>query len=392
MTESQKIYRFELARRIEHVILVISFTTLAITGLVQKYSLEGISQGMIYLFGGIEMTRVIHRLAATIFLLESVYHLAIVGYKLFVLRVEASMLPGLKDAVDGIQETLYNLGFRKTLPHMGRFNFKEKAEYWALIWGLFVMGATGFMMWNPILTSTILPGQFIPAAKAAHGGEAVLAVLAIILWHFYHVHLRTWNWSMITGKLSRAEMEEEHAEELEKIDSGKTVPAINSAQYRHRKEMYIPTAIIISLVLVVGLLRFITFEQTALINPPTLEPGVIIFVPQTATPTVKVVATATPTMGPILPTPSGPLTWTNGGIAQIFDKSCGACHGSAGGLSVTTYADLMKGGAQGIDIIPGDPAGSPLVKLQQSGKHPCLFSAGDLDKVITWIQSGAIEK
>ena len=61
------------------------------------------------------------------------------------------------------------------------------------------MGLTGFMMWNPISTLRFVPGEAVPAAKAAHGGEAVLAVLAIIIWHFYHVHLKHFNKSMFTG-------------------------------------------------------------------------------------------------------------------------------------------------------------------------------------------------
>lgn len=83
-----------------------------------------------------------------------------------------------------------------------------------------MMGLTGFMLWNPIITARILPGEFIPAAKVAHGLEAVLAVLAILLWHFYGVHLKTWNWSMIKGTLTKHQMLEEHAKEVEEIANG----------------------------------------------------------------------------------------------------------------------------------------------------------------------------
>ena len=63
-----------------------------------------------------------------------------------------------------------------------RFTFDEKFEYWAFVWGTLVMGLTGFMLWNPIVTAKILPGVAIPAALAAHSGEALLAVLAIAIW------------------------------------------------------------------------------------------------------------------------------------------------------------------------------------------------------------------
>ena len=102
-------------------------------------------------------------------------------------------------ALDALQWFRYNLGMAEKPPKMPRYNFMEKAEYWAMAWGLVLMGLTGLMLWNPIATTNILPGTFIPAAKAAHGAEAVLAVLAIILWHFYHVHIKHWNWAMIKG-------------------------------------------------------------------------------------------------------------------------------------------------------------------------------------------------
>ena len=390
MSKDEKFTRFEVARRVEHLVLILSFTVLAITGLPQKFSLSDISQAIIYLFGGIDTIRVIHRLAATIFVLEMVYHLVVLGYKLFVMRFPASMMPGTKDALDGIQEMMYNLGLRKRLPRMGRYNFKEKMEYWAVIWGLVIMALTGFMMWNPILTSKILPGQIIPAAKAAHGAEAVLAVLAVILWHFYNVHLRRWNWSMITGKLSRPEMKEEHSEELDQIDNGMIPSSVSPSLYRRRMEIFVPVAVVVSFLLVFGLFKFITFEQTALITPPTLEPGLPIFVPETATP--GVVVTVTPAAGVKQPDLAPALTWTYGDIAQLFENSCGECHGNSGGLSVSTYADLIKGGTHGPDILPGNPTDSQLVKIQSSGKHPGLFNADELDVVIAWIKAGALEK
>ena len=91
--------------------------------------------------------------------------------------------------------------FKVEPPQEARYTFGEKVEYWSVVWGTVIMAVTGFMMWNPISTLRFLPGEAIPAAKAAHGGEAVLAVLAIIIWHFYHVHIKTFNKSMFTGKL-----------------------------------------------------------------------------------------------------------------------------------------------------------------------------------------------
>ena len=115
---------------------------------------------------------------------------------------------------------MYYFGLRKHKAYYGRYNYAEKAEYLAVVWGTVIMGITGFMMWNPIATTRYLPGEFIPAAKAAHGGEAVLAVLAIIIWHFYHVHIRHLNKSMFTGKITEKEMAHEHPAELAQIKAG----------------------------------------------------------------------------------------------------------------------------------------------------------------------------
>ena len=190
-TTTTKFYlRFDVLQRIEHWVLVASFTTLAVTGLVQKFALFPLSPIIVRLLGGIESVRIIHRVAATVFLIEAIYHLISIGYKLYVEKKSASMLPGIKDLQDAFQTLAFNLGLAKERPKMGRYNFIEKAEYWALVWGLVIMALTGFMLWNPIATTRWLPGEVVPAAKAAHGAEAVLAVLAIMLWHFYHVHIR----------------------------------------------------------------------------------------------------------------------------------------------------------------------------------------------------------
>src|SRR5512143_4046748 len=136
MTTNQQTYlRFKIDQRIEHLLLILSFTTLGITGLVQKFPNNGLSVGIVALLGGIEITRVIHRIAAIVFLLESAYHFILAGYKIYVQRKEASMLPGLKDVKDAGQEFIYNLGVGKDKPKMGRYNFSEKLEYWAMVWG-----------------------------------------------------------------------------------------------------------------------------------------------------------------------------------------------------------------------------------------------------------------
>jgi len=377
--------RFHLSQRIEHILLIISFTTLVVTGLPQKFAGAGWAEALIAGMGGIELVRIIHRIAATVFMLETVYHVVVLAYKVYVARTGLTMLPGLQDAKDAWQAFAYNLGLSKTRPKMGRYTFDEKAEYWALIWGSVVMVITGFMLWNPIATANILPGQFIPAAKAAHGGEALLAFLAILVWHFYHVHLKTFNKSMFTGTLTRQEMEHEHPLELEAIENGTANVDPPARQVQSRRKLFIPIAALLSVGLLVGIYYFITFEESAIATIPPVE-NAPVFSPQTPTP----FPTAPPTLTP-LPGRSTELTW-NGAVGPLFQDRCGACHGSSGGLSVETYADLINGGVKGPSIIPGSADTSSLVVLQASGSHPGKFSAEELEQVKAWIDAGAPEE
>ena len=104
-------------------------------------------------------------------------------------------------------------------------------------------------------------------------------------------------------------------------------------------------------------------------------------------------ATPTPVPSPATPAPSSGNSTYDGNIGELFKAQCGACHGAAasGGLNVTTYADLMKGGKDGAVIVPNDSANSLLIKIQ-SEKHFLNLSAEDLELVRQWIDAGALEK
>jgi hypothetical protein len=161
---------------------------------------------------------------------------------------------------------------------MRKFNFGEKLEFWAVVWGTAVMAITGFFLWNPIATTNFLPGSIIPAAKAAHSYEALLAVLSILIWHMYNVAIKHWNPSMWTGKLPHHQMETEHALELERLEAGEPAwPEVPSPILRRRRIIYAATSILVgSLILAVVVWAF-TFEETAIttIIPATQE----VFVP-----------------------------------------------------------------------------------------------------------------
>ena len=271
---SQTYLRFPLARRIEHWIMMLSFVTLGLTGIPQKFATSSISIAVIQGLGGIEVLRIIHHAAAIVMMLGSVWHLLVMGYSVFVLRDQMSMLPTLQDAKDGIQALFYNIGFTKTYPQMGRYTFEEKMEYWAFVWGAAVMTMTGFLMWNPITATKFLPGEFIPAAKAAHGGEAVLAVLAIIIWHMYGVHIKRFNKAMFNGKQTEEEMRHEHPLELADIKAGIADRRPDAATLRKRQRIYYPIAAILTIAMLGGIYGFINAEETALETVPPISQSV----------------------------------------------------------------------------------------------------------------------
>ncbi len=281
MAETRKVLRFALSERLEHAVASLSFIFLAVTGLVQKYATARVSASIVALFGGVENVRLVHHWAAIVLAIEVVYHIGAVGYRAYVLQQPLSMLPTLDDVRNAWLALRSNLGLTGQRPREGRYTFEEKAEYWAFVWGTAIMAVTGFMMWNPIATTRLLPGEFIPAAKAAHGGEALLAVLAVIVWHFYHVHLRHFNKSMFTGYLTEQEMLERHPLELEEIELGR--PAPDPVQVARRRRIYFPAFGLIAGVLLVGIYLFATFEQTAIttVVPPE---EVTIFAPLPPTP------------------------------------------------------------------------------------------------------------
>jgi cytochrome b subunit of formate dehydrogenase len=319
----------------------------------------------------------------------SVYHIITVLYRIVVLRTPLSMLPLIEDFRHLFTDIAYYLGLRKTRAYYGRFNYAEKVEYLAVVWGTIIMAITGFMMLNPITTAQYLPGEIIPAAKAAHGGEAVLAVLAIIIWHMYHVHIKRFNRSIFTGRISREEMKDEHPAELQLIETGKAWQRPPDEVIRRRQRAFIPVAVVFGLVLSLGIIAFITVEPATAISTVPKGETVAIFVP--VTPTPRPTPAPTPTSAVALE--SGPNTW-EGTYSALFANRCGTCHvrTAVGGFNMASYQSALQGGSSGPGIVPGDPQASNLVKIQQEGGHPGQLTDEELQAVIEWIEAGAPEK
>lgn len=384
MSKEKKYLRFTISDRIEHWIQMASFAILGMTGLAQKFSSSSLSIWFFTFLGGVETIRIIHRIASMGLMLGTIYHIGSSGYKLYVKRSRITMLPDLNDVRAAFGTFLYNLKIKKIKPQQGRYTFDEKFEYWAFVWGTIVMGLTGFMLWNPITTAKFLPGYVIPAAKAAHSNEALLAVLAIIIWHFYHVHIRHFNKSMFTGYLTEYEMLEEHTMELADIKAGIDQHPMDPRMVQKRKKVFFPVYAIVATAMLIGVYFFVAGEDTALATVPPAE-EVIVYAPLTPTPLPTPLATATPA--------AVGNSW-NAGIAALLIDRCGTCHAATvmGGLDLSSYNGVLVGGLSGPGIVPGDSDGSVIIQRQMEGNHPGQFGEDELNTIIEWIQAGAVEQ
>lgn len=134
------------------------------------------------------------------------------------------LLPRPQDARDAWQQIRYFLGRTDERPRFDKFSYVGKFDYWAVYWGLVIMSGSSTVPWFTNEFLKVLPKWFTDIAKEAHSTEALLATLAIVVWHFYNVHFNPHKFPMnrtsITGRISEHEMIEEHPLEYERITSG----------------------------------------------------------------------------------------------------------------------------------------------------------------------------
>lgn len=212
--------RLNASERVQHLLTLTSFIALAITGFALMFNWP---VPFVSAQAGVYIRSWGHRIAAIVMTAVSLYH---VYYAIFTPRGRGHlvrMIPRWKDAEDIWGTVRYFLGQVDHKPKFERFSYVEKAEYLALVWGTVVMIVTGIMLWFEEETLQVLPLWGLDVVTIIHYYEAILATLAIVVWHFYYVFMNpdfapmslTW----IDGKLTRREMEHEHALELEEIES-----------------------------------------------------------------------------------------------------------------------------------------------------------------------------
>lgn len=209
--KTRTITRMSKAQRLQHLGLVLSFTVLALTGFALKYP----DSWLAWMLGGNEtIRRWSHRVAGIILLTLGALHIVYLFATAEGQRLLKDLLPRPRDLGDMAANVGYLAGRRPAKPKFGRFGYIEKAEYWAVVWGTIIMGVTGLMIWLKIDVTHYLPRWVVDLATTIHYYEAILACLAILVWHFYHVmfdpDVYPINWAWWDGKVDAHWYLEEH--------------------------------------------------------------------------------------------------------------------------------------------------------------------------------------
>jgi formate dehydrogenase subunit gamma len=221
--------RFTKRQRIEHFTIMTLFLLLAVTGFPQKFYESGVSRFVVDLIGGLPRLRFVHRVSGILFSIFTVVHISTATLLVLTRKARLTMVPRRQDFRDAMMTLRYYIGIGDQQAHFGRFDYRQKFEYWGLLLGGAVMVTTGLILYFPTAFASLLPGQLIPASKVAHSNEGLMALLIVITWHIYNAHFNPdvfpFDKTIFTGKISRERMEHEHPLELEELEAHEEAPA-----------------------------------------------------------------------------------------------------------------------------------------------------------------------
>ncbi len=213
--------RFSLYRIIEHWLAAAAFVALAATGLSQMFYTLELSQWFVITLGGIDTVRIIHRVGAVVFTCLIAEHVIVASFGVLFRKWEPSILINRKDFYDAAENLKYYFGLTNRPARCGRYDYKQKFEYWGILAGGLVMIVTGLTLWFPVFVASFLPGAVIPAAKALHTNVAMMIFFIIAVWHIYNSifspEVFPLDTSIFNGKISKERMMKEHPLEYEKM-------------------------------------------------------------------------------------------------------------------------------------------------------------------------------
>ena len=225
---TQRYYlRFTAIERVLHAGLMLSFVGCALSGLPLIFADRPWAGTLARILGGFEGAGLIHRICAAVMIVVFATHVLTMFGKAFasgrlmkLLWGPDSMVPQLQDGIDIYRNFLWFIG-RGPRPQFDRWTYWEKFDYWAVFWGMLIIGGSGLLLWFPVFFSRLLPGWMFNIAALVHGEEALLAVGFIFTFHFFNGHLRPEKFPMdtvvFTGRISEHELKGERAVQYERM-------------------------------------------------------------------------------------------------------------------------------------------------------------------------------
>jgi cytochrome b subunit of formate dehydrogenase len=214
------VWRFTLVHRLMHLLAMLTFYTLVLTGIPLRYSCAPFAADLMRLWGGVARAGLIHRIAAGVMVAYSLVFGAWLLLRFFnaedklrLLRGYDTMVPDLQDARDFFKQWKWYFTGRDR-PQFGRYGYLEKLDFFGEVWGFIIIGGSGIVLWFPEFFSRWLPGWWFNVATVFHGYEALIAAGFIFVVHFFNVHLRPDKFPldavMFHGRATMDYMEEEH--------------------------------------------------------------------------------------------------------------------------------------------------------------------------------------
>jgi len=234
VAERKLLYRrFTTFQRILHVVMLLSFMLLAATGMTLKFSWMGWAKLFSRMVGGFEAMGALHRVGAVTMITIFIIHLVDVRkqkrasgktWKEYIFSRDSLMFNG-KDGREFVGSIKWFFG-KGERPRYGRYTYWEKFDYFAVFWGMLIIGCTGLFLWFPEIFTTVLPGWFVNVATIIHSDEALLAVAFIFTIHFFNTHFRLDKFPMdpviFTGRVPLEELKRDKPMEYERmVEEGK---------------------------------------------------------------------------------------------------------------------------------------------------------------------------
>jgi cytochrome b subunit of formate dehydrogenase len=218
--------RFDLYHRVTHLVLMTSFFGLALTGLPLRFSDARWARVLANAWGGFEAAGFVHRVCAAALIGAFLAHVGRIVHRVYVARDftalwgPSSMVPQPRDLREMVAHLRWFVG-RGPRPAFDHFTYWEKFDYWAVFWGMLIIGGSGLLLWFPAFFSTFLPGWVFNIALLVHGEEALLAIGFIFTIHFFNGHLRPDKFPLdpviFTGRVSEHDLKEERPGEFARL-------------------------------------------------------------------------------------------------------------------------------------------------------------------------------